>query len=486
MKLVYCGEENVSTQIEHVVVVMLENRAFDHMLGKLYPKSESFNGLSGDEFNEYIDSAGKRHTVGVWNDLKRMNAPSEDPGEMWCDINSQLFGDPTYPLGKVPPFGSLPTMKGFLQNYYEVIKHKKPDDIMFHYMPEQTRVLSTLAKNYAVCDAWFSSAPCQTYPNRFFLHTGMPGHGQENNPPPIKLYDMPTIFNRFKDRNDWKIYGDDISPTMAFTKLWHYITQFQSIATFHSDAKNGTLSKYSFIECGYLVDLPNDQHPPYDIRYGEAFIAEIYNALQASPKWKNTMLVITYDEGGGTYDHEPPPVAPMPHAKKHGQKFPFDRYGTRVPAVVVSPYIKPGTIFRAKPGAQPFDHTSIIATLRNLFDLGGELTLRDKHAPNLLGLLSKSPDNLGVQIKPPELPEPMGKAVHPIGPLEKALLLTAAILPDMSEIQDIAEVKYKVEEHIKNLLKKELDLIDIRRDRSFIKKQLYTTKLKNGESNKVY
>jgi len=218
------------------------------------------------------------------------------------------------------------------------------------------------------------------------------------------------------------------------------LSRFQSMAAFRADAAQGRLPSYAFIECGYLIDQPNDQHPPYDIRFGEAFLADLYGALRASPQWEELLLVITYDESGGIFDHVPPPAAPVPEPPAPGQTFAFDRFGARVPAVVVSPWIRPGTVFRAAPGAQPYDHTSILATLRACFDLGPALTGRDLRAPDLSVLIGDRPDNPGVPVAAPRLPRTFAEEgrVMPLSSLQEGIRLVAAALPSMRTLQAAA------------------------------------------------
>jgi len=170
---------------------------------------------------------------------------------------------------------------------------------------------------------------------------------------------------------------------------------------FMSDAMAGRLPNYSFIEPRYFSSLilhlmPNDQHPPHNVAYGERLIARCYDALRNGAGWEQTLFIVTYDEHGGLYDHVPPPAAVSPDAL-HQDGFAFDRYGVRVPAVLISPWIPAGSIVRPPAGSQyPFDHTSILATLRNLFNLGAPLTKRDAAAPDLMPALSlKEPSNSG-------------------------------------------------------------------------------------------
>ena len=361
-------------RIKHIVTLAFENRSFDNQLGYLYSKSATFNGLSGNEENSYIDRAGNKHTIKVWDSQgARMNTPNPDPGEEFREMNFQLFQTDQ------PDPGATPTMSGFAQNYYDFICHDKtaqkelrkkrglPEiglehletlepteedirDIMHCYGPDQVPVITQLARTFGVSDMYHASAPNQTWPNRFFMHTGT-ANGYENNNPPHFPYTMKTVFTRFnelKRENGWKIYYNDLPQSATLSDLWPHHNQFKHFDAFLEDAHNGTLPFYSFIEPRYYQgkEFPNDQHPPHDVRHGEQFMAQVYNALRKSPQWKETLLIITYDEHGGCYDHQPPPSAVPPEPPREGQKFNFDRYGVRVPAVFVSPLIAPNTILR--------------------------------------------------------------------------------------------------------------------------------------------
>ena len=165
---------------------------------------------------------------------------------------------------------------------------------------------------------------------------------------------------------------------------------FVSINEFYKDASSGNLLGYSFLEPQFSNPGQNDQHPPSDIRAGEQLIADVYNAVVNSPNWAETLLVITYDEHGGCYDHVAPPghAAPPDKTGTPGQYgFTFNRFGVRVPTVLISPYIQAGTICRPV-GYTPFDHTSILATIRNCFKLDAPLTARDAAAPDLSCVLT--------------------------------------------------------------------------------------------------
>jgi phospholipase C len=282
-----------------------------------------------------------------------------------------------------------------------------PRAVMHYFTPDQIPVMTQLARAFGVSDRWHASAPCETWPNRYFAHCGT-GGGWVNNErsrfPHRWPRTMPTIFRRL-DRAGyrWKVYFHDVPQAGTLFDLWLKVPSNFCFyeAEFRRDARRGRLPHYSFIEPRYYANiitkkLPNDQHPPHNLVYGEQLIASVYNALRNSPCWERALLVITYDEHGGCYDHVPPPVAVAPGGP-YPDKFEFDRYGVRVPALIISPYVAPGSIIRPPAGAAyPFDHASIPATLHKLFDLGPPMTERIAAAPDLLGaLILPGPDNPG-------------------------------------------------------------------------------------------
>lgn len=431
--------------IDHIVVLMLENRSFDCLLGRLYPHSSSFNGINGTERNPL--PAGPPNFVSVWTSRASkpgtMTIPSPDPGEKFTDITQQIFGGITASDRMVPP------MSGFAANYVQQ-NEKHPHDarqVMHCFRPQQVPVITTLAKSYAVCDQWHASAPNQTWPNRFFAHCATAG-GYVNNSPPRFPYLMPSIFERLNHLdNGWKVYFHDIPQSLTLARLWSNLDRFRHFAEFLRDASAGALPSYAFIEPQYLADagigMPNDQHPPHDVVFGEQLIAQVYNAVRNSPLWDKTLFIITYDEHGGCFDHAPPPLAPPPGGNAAHEGFAFDRYGVRVPAVLISPYIRPGTILRSAPDGvphdgppYPFDHTSIIATLRKRFGLGDPLTNRDKIAPDLEGVLQlDGPTNNGLgPLRVPaytptekDLRDAIGQ---PLTDMQTGLHRLASILPD--------------------------------------------------------
>jgi phospholipase C len=254
---------------------------------------------------------------------------------------------------------------------------------------------------------------------------------------------MDTVFNRLSDADqEWRIYFHDMPQTMTLAKIWDavFTSHFLDFNTdFVQAAAAGTLPAYSFIEPRYFPDLfgwniPNDEHPPHNIAYGEQLIAAVYNAVRGGPAWEQTLLVITYDEHGGCYDHVVPPPATPPDDKTP-DGFDFGYFGVRVPAVIISPYVPAKSIIRPI-GLTPFDHTSIIATLRKLFGIK-PLTRRDEAAPDLVDALAAfqiGPDNDGppsivAPAVPPARPQVTRAAAKPPNDLQRSLAAAAVHLP---------------------------------------------------------
>ncbi|MDE2451315.1 MAG: phosphoesterase [Gammaproteobacteria bacterium] len=386
-------------RIQHLVQVMLENRSFDQMLGFLYADTknvslagQAFDGLTGEESNP--DDTGRQ--VPVYriqaSDPHPYFMPGADPGEGFLNTNYQLFStdDPTS--------GAVPTNGGFVVNfkaaiasdlskgYKDTLPGTAAADIMGMYTPELLPVLSGLARGYAVCDRWFASVPTMTMPNRAFASAATSqGHLDDS----VKTFTCPTIFGRLSDQGlDWAIYGYNRDPLtrLDFPDTTHADnSHFGHFRDFQSRAAAGTLPPYTFLEPSWDA-TGNSQHPNYDVSKGEQFLHDVYVALRNGKAWGSTLLIITYDEHGGNYDHVAPPANATPpgDGTVGEQGFDFTRFGLRVPAVLVSPLIKAGTVFR---GTGPIDHTSVLKTISERWGTA-PLTARDRAAGSLGDVVS--------------------------------------------------------------------------------------------------
>jgi phospholipase C len=393
---------NQLAAIEHVVVLMLENRSFDHMLGFLYtdqqnksPAGQAFDGLTGNESNPAANGEAVKVYAIQASDSNAYFQPGADPGEGYSATNSQLFGTVKAPT---PP---VATNQGFVSDYVYTLgwESKKPSwsvlpgtvasDIMGMYTPAMLPVLSGLARGYAVCDQWFSSVPTETLPNRAFVCAATSqGHMDDN----TKTYTSPSIFGLLSQHNQsWVIYGYNQPPLtrMNFPDTTNASDDHFGLFTdFQSAAQNGTLPAYTFLEPSWDA-AGNSQHPNYDVALGEQLIHDVYYALRSNEaQWNKTLLIVTYDEHGGCYDHVAPPSGAVPPDNSAGEYgFDFTRFGLRVPTVLISPLIAPGTVFRVAEGTMPLDHTSILKTVETRWGLPA-LTARDAAAPDVGDVLT--------------------------------------------------------------------------------------------------
>jgi phospholipase C len=390
--------ENLSS-IGHIVHLMLENRSFDHMLGFLYagsgnvsPAGAAFEGLTGQESNP--DANGTAVPVFKINpaDPGAYFMPGADPGEGYANTNSQLFGS-----GRAPG-SAVATNTGFVTNFAATISWDQrmgrsvetgtaAASIMGMFTPEALPILSGLARGFAVCDHWYSSVPTETFPNRAFACAATSqGHMNDG----TASYTVQSIFGLMSAHGQaWKIYGYDGEPLTR--KNFPDTTaapdaNFGTFSEFAADAAAGQLPEYSFLEPSW-GSSGNSQHPNYDVSLGEKLIHDVYYALRGGPGWDQTLLFITYDEHGGCYDHVAPPSGAVPPDDSPGEfGFDFTRFGVRVPAVLVSPLIAAGTVYRAA-GTMPLDHTSVLKTVQTRWGLPA-LTRRDAAAPDVGSVLS--------------------------------------------------------------------------------------------------
>jgi phospholipase C len=435
----------ILSQIQHIVVVMLENRSLDNMCGWLYTNTtppalylpsgsaQQYDGLNTGLWNPsnpgYFNGQPPVQ-VPVAQGTTNYFIPNPDPEETFDNVTYQLYG---------PAKATLQTtMKGFVVNY-QYATAGDADQIMQGYTPNQVPVISQLARNYAISDAWFCSVPSQTWPNRAFVHAGTSnGNVNNGNPPDPLKWDVNTIFNVLKSLNvSWNVYSDaEVAPSLTrtmFPKLWDPFLDghFHGFTQFQQDCANGALPKYSFIEPNFL-DNPNDEHPPHDVSAGEAFLLQIWQAVSTSPNWGSTLLIITYDEHGGCYDHVLPPQGALPpdKASDPGQEnFKFNRFGVRVSTVLVSPYIQAGTVFRSNTSVA-YDHTSILATLRDWIGISPSAMLPSKRiaaAPNVAQVLTLTTPRSDVPMISPlrVAPQPTSLSLPP-NDLQKSLVAGAA------------------------------------------------------------
>ncbi|HEV8047816.1 MAG TPA: alkaline phosphatase family protein [Terriglobales bacterium] len=389
-----------SGQIQHVFVLMLENRSFDYMLGfsgltgtdASTGASTKIDGLSGSESNVYN---GQPFSVSA-GAPDRMPA---DPGHEFSNVLLQLCG----PGASYPSGGAYPAINnsGYVASYVDSGGGSNPSVLMNCYSNTQLPVLHSLAAEFVVCDNWHASLPGPTWPNRMFVHAAS-SSGLDHSPTIAEIADWEalagfsflngTIFDALQKKGiTRRLYGGDDFPMVSALKGIH-LADIRHYSQFAGDLEQATYPfSYVFIEPSY--DVANDyrngssQHPLADVNRGEALIKTTYEAIRGSPFWESSLLIITWDEHGGFYDHVIPgdAVAPGdtgPDSDHNTNGFTFEKYGPRVPALVISSLI-PGNLIDHR----IYDHASIPATLEVLFGLNA-LTKRDASANSLTSLLT--------------------------------------------------------------------------------------------------
>ena len=374
--------------IEHIVVVMMENRSFDHFLGWL-PNAEGMQaGIT------FMDSSGIGHETHAL-------AP---------DFTGCSHHDPdhSYEGGRVQYDNGA--MDGFLRS-------GSNDEYAIGYYVEADRpFFSGLARNYTTLDQSFCSILGPTFPNRFFLHSAQTDR-LANTP---VLSNLPTIWDSLRGAGVTARYYWSNAP---FLGLWgaKYLlngitTPFPNIGSFFADAASGALPAVSFVDPAFTgFSFPtNDDHPPADIRAGDAFLADLFHALTTGPKWSSTVFIVTYDEWGGFFDHVAPPRAAAPANSidadlVNGKAL----LGFRVPTVVASPFSR-GNPEDPKVKGMTFDHTSILKLIEWRFGLD-PLTARDAShdVQNLARALNFHTANAAVPALPHPTPPTQTLCVQP-------------------------------------------------------------------------
>jgi phospholipase C len=349
-------------KIAHVVVVMLENRSFDHMLGylRLSGRRPEIDGLRPGLVNEYQGRTYPMHRLAT-------TALGMDPDHSADAIDTQVADG---------------NMSGFVASAAATLAAREIEDgdpscVMGYYDGGDVPVYDYLAEQFAVCDRWFASVPGPTLPNRLYALCGTAGGSRDERPSYIPpLYHQPSFIRHLDAQQvTWRWYSfdpgtlrlADIRYRLGHHQRFGYfsktglpwktildITCNPKIPSFLEDAAAGTLPSVSWIDPAFtnfnLLGFPvNDDHPMADIKDGQDLVLAVYDALASSPQWDRSLLIIVYDENGGFYDHVPPPQAVDDDPDMFGS------YGVRVPAIIVSPWTEPRTVSHTL-----FDHTSII------------------------------------------------------------------------------------------------------------------------------
>jgi len=359
---------NLLDQVNSIVLVMMENRSFDHFLGSmtLQDPSLDINGLRQNA----IDSYNNVYNGTAFPIFKRSSddeLPFDVPHE-WNFVETQLAANPVS--------GTL-AMNGFVTAYALSTKtHPNPQCEPMGYFPEEYLPMTRfLARNFCVCDNWFCPIPTSTQPNRTMAFSGDTGIFETT----TQLIDIPNNIFGWLDAHhvNWRVYHEGFSFFALYPSLWGRVLgdRFKRYEHLYSDIMTEPAAaspRLTIIEPIY-EDAPHfggrhpdDNHAPLAVGWGEDFLRRTYQAITANPeKWKGTLMILYYDEHGGFYDHVAPP--PVGYTTKGHNPHAFSSMGPRIPAILVSPLIKPGT-----PSHLLLDHTSVLQLLVEKFGAPGE------------------------------------------------------------------------------------------------------------------
>ena len=414
------GAPDPSLPFEHVVVVVMENHSFDNVLGALpvngQPLADGLTFAAGKATN----SNPADPELGVKGDRVyafplRTTEQGASISQSWNATHEQIDGG---------------SMEGF-------VRSGSSTQPMGYYTPQVFPFSYWLANTFALANRWFCSVPCQTFPNRRFLLAGT-AYGliattreSLHDPPPPNG----TIFDLMSEHGvSWRNYFTDVPATMVIPSIIkRHRENIRPLAEFRRDCKAGTLPSVSFVDPGLglvtevgeflagheyvrllgdaLEPIGGSEEAPQDVAFGERWAYDVIRHITRSPAWPRTLLIYTYDEHGGYYDHVPPPAALLPDAIQPNlapgdAPGGYDVYGPRVPAVVVSPYARAHAV-----SDTVYDHTSVLATIEAKWNLPA-LTYRDANANPVWDLLD---------LKTPALLEPP-KPKRPRGMLLEAIL----------------------------------------------------------------
>lgn len=378
-------------RFDHVVVLMLENRSFDHLFGYL----GKGDGIPAAGAVNYLNAGNTNTTAFHARPGGDFTAVGAGPAHSLKETNEQLYGKTKVPVGTAASDANL---EGFVASFRTSLAYdlkRAPVDselqqVMNCFVPAQLPVLSTLANSFVLCDRWFADVPGPTMPNRAFVHAGT-SQGYTYNANWKPKFTCDTLYDRINATADksWRIYYHDSNDVL---ELFPNIKKSADNNVFFDqnflgDVAGDKLATYSFITPAFMAspEQPaNSMHAPADVRPAEKLVADVYGALKAHEEvWKKTLFVIVFDEHGGYYDHVKPEAAVSPDdipgltQPSFLVPFNFDRLGLRVPCILVSPWFEPEV------DSTVYSHSTIPGSMIEAFGLGKFLTRRDKAAAKL-------------------------------------------------------------------------------------------------------
>jgi len=355
------------TKIQHVVVMMQENRSYDSYFARLHYEGQSASPVEPLGGNPNPTGGATIHPF-----LATSECTVADLNHSWNGTHQEWGGG---------------SMKGFTAANVDP-KDPTGSRTMGYFSSGILHFYYGIANQFAIADHYFASTLTQTFPNRFYLLAGTSFGHIRNDAPPAGGFTQPTVFRSLDAAHvTWKLYNSVFSVAQLFSDVQHDASHVVPISQYYTDAKNGTLPQVSFVESNPFgkVNVESDEHPPANVQVGQKLVHDVMNALVHSPNWASSAMFFTYDEHGGYYDHIAPPAAVKPDniapmLQPGDTPGAFDRYGIRVPAMVISPYAKEHFVSHTV-----YDHTSILHFIETRFGLP-TLTHRDAAADPMLAM----------------------------------------------------------------------------------------------------
>ncbi len=406
--------------IKHVIVLMLENNSFDHILGSV-AQVKKIDGIESN--SSFVNSYSGMDFPETPKDTRVVTPdPNHDLSDSLVQIRKDEKGN---------------EMGGFIKNYWQSYPQMTKDQagqVMTYYPYNSLPALHQLATEFTVCDRWFSSLPGPTWPNRLFAMSGtslgratMPGGIMDLN---LHWYDQTTIFDRLNEKEiSWKVYFGDVPVSTILVHQWEpqNAARHRPMLEFSFDVNHPeNFPDFAWIEPSYLPPGANDYHPPHDVFDGEDLVRSVYNTLRASDTlWKSSLLIILFDEHGGFFDHIAPPSAVPPD--HHQEEWTFDRLGVRVPAILVSPLVQ-NTV-----NSKIFDHTSLLRYISDKWNLGplGERTAKANSFVDSISSQYRA-DTL-VSLKPPTITQFQPAQLRTLTDHEASMISLSHALESMAE-----------------------------------------------------
>ncbi|KAL4924171.1 putative phosphatidylglycerol specific phospholipase C [Aspergillus undulatus] len=415
---------NLKDKIENVVWILLENRSFDNILGGVKRKGLD-NVVNKGPFcyPQDVSDPSSTQRCSVYKDF---DSVKHDPDHSITGYNMELYGTYT-PSDAAIRNGTLqPSMNGFVAQqlvHHEGIDPKvATEEVMGYYSEDEIPTLVNLVDDFATFNYWHSCIPGPTNPNRLCALSGTShGHGENDNDFLTSAIPITSIFQAASENNiTWKNYdgtNGDFLPDALFYN-WTAANAKSSVVpleNFYQDAYLGLLPQLSYINPSCCDLDTNSMHPSGNVSFGQVLVKQVYDALRTGPQWDNTLLLLTFDETGGFYDHVEPPLSIRPDNKTYTETaadgseytFAFDRLGGRMPTWLISPYTPKGHI--ENQGTDPvtgkeasYSATSVLKTLGYLWDLV-DFTPLVEHSPAFDHLIGPSKRDAPATLKNPHI-----------------------------------------------------------------------------------